>query len=104
MSSRQLHTVLMAVLVLLFTGLLAGTYGVNKLLTTKADTLVELKAKNQALAQEQVTLNKAQEDTVRYEELNKIAQAVVPQDKSQAEAVRQIVNIAGRKQCHARIH
>jgi hypothetical protein len=94
MSSRRLHLILMGVLVLLFIGLLAGTYKVNKLLTSRADSLVALKARSQSLDEEQVILNKAQKDAARYEDLNKIAQAVVPQDKSQAEAVRQIVNIA----------
>lgn len=94
MSSKQLHTVLIVTLVLLFVGLLGGAYAVNKLLTSEANNLVVLKAKNQALTQEQASLNKAKQDAQRYNNLNKIAQAVVPQDKNQAEAVREIVNIA----------
>lgn len=94
MSSKRLHTVLIGVLAVLFVALLGGVYGVNKLLASEADNLVVLKAKNQALAQEKTSLDKAKKDAERYENLNKIAQAVVPQDKSQAEAVRQIVKIA----------
>lgn len=94
MSNKQLHTVLIAVLILLFIGLVAGAYGVNKLLVSESNSLLVLKAKSQALTQEQSSLNKAKKDAQRYENLNKIAQAVVPQDKNQAEAVRQIVNIA----------
>lgn len=94
MSSKRLHALLIAVLVLLFASLLGGAYGVNKLLTSEAEKLVVLKARNQALTQEQTSLNKAKKDALRYENLNKIAQAVVPQDKNQAEAVREIVNIA----------
>ena len=95
MSSKHLHTVLLITLILLFGGLLFGTYGVNKLLTSEGNTLVGQKAKSKALDQEQVSLNKAKQDIQKYQDLNKIAQSVVPQDKSQAEAVRQIVNIAG---------
>jgi hypothetical protein len=96
MNSKRLHIVLIAILVLLFIGLLGGAYGVNKLLVSETNNLLVLKAKNQALTQEQISLNKAKKDAQRYENLNKIAQAVVPQDKNQAEAVRQIVNIAAK--------
>jgi hypothetical protein len=95
MSSRRLHTVLIAILILLFVGLIGGVYGVNKLLGSKADTLAAAKAKDQALDQEQVTLEKAKKDVQKYASLNQIVQAVVPQDKNQAEAVQQIVNLAG---------
>ncbi len=94
MSSKRLHLILIGTLVVLFAALIGGTYGVNKLLTTEAGTLTAAKAKSQALDQEQVTLEQAKKDVKRYASLNQIAQSVVPQDKSQAEAVRQIVNLA----------
>jgi hypothetical protein len=79
----------------LFAGLVGGAYGVNKLLGSESNTLVAAKAKNQALDQEQITLEKAKKDVQKYASLNQIVQAVVPQDKNQAEAVQQIVNLAG---------
>lgn len=94
MSSKRLHTLLIAILALLFIGLLGGAYGVNKLLVSKSNDLIVAKAKSQALDREQLGLDKAKKDIKRYDSLNKIAQAVVPQDKNQAEAVREIVNIA----------
>jgi hypothetical protein len=94
MTSKRLHTVLMAGLALLFLGLIGGTYATNKLLTSQADKLTALKAKSMALDQEQVSLSHARTDIKKYDNLDKIAQAVVPQDKNQAEAVREIVNIA----------
>lgn len=94
MNSKRLHLVLLITLVALFGGLVAGTYGINKALTAKANKLTTLKAKDQALSQERVTLNKAKKDIKAYADLDKIARAVVPQDKNQAEAVREIVNIA----------
>lgn len=94
MTSKRFHTMLMAGLALLFLGLLGGTYATNKLLASQAYKLTALKAKSLALDQEQISLSQAKKDIQKYDSLDKIAQAVVPQDKNQAEAVRQIVNIA----------
>jgi hypothetical protein len=94
MSSKRLHLILLATVGLLFIGLIGGTYGINKLLGTKATQLTALKAKSLALASEQISLNEAKKDIAKYADLEKIAQAVVPEDKDQADAVREIVNIA----------
>lgn len=94
MSSKQVHKLLTGVLVCLLICLLGGAYGANKLLGTQSNKLVALKSKNQALQQEQINLDLAKKDIKTYGELNKIAEAVVPQDKDQAEAVREIVNIS----------
>jgi hypothetical protein len=94
MTSKRLHLIMIAVLVLLFIGLVGGAYGINTLLASRADKLVTLKAKGQALAQEQLSLNQAKKDITTYAGLDKIAQSVVPQDKDQAEAIREIVNLA----------
>ncbi|MGH7233939.1 MAG: hypothetical protein ACREF7_00635, partial [Candidatus Saccharimonadales bacterium] len=58
------------------------------------NALVSLKAKQQALTQEKANLVTAKAEVKKYAELETIAQAVVPQDKDQAEAVREIVNLA----------
>ena len=94
MNGKILHTILLAVIGLLLIGLLAGTYGINKVLSSEASKLTAAKAKSQALEQEQIGLKKAKKDIQKYAELEQIAKAVVPEDKSQAEAVREIVNIA----------
>lgn len=94
MTSKRLHTILIAAVILLLIALLGGAYGTNKLLIGQSNKLLAAKAKKQALDQEQVTLNQAKQEIKKYEGLNQIAQAVVPQDKNQAEAVREIVNIA----------
>lgn len=78
----------------LFIGLLAGAYGANTLLATQATKLTALKAKSQALNEEQASLTKANKDIKTYAPLENITHAVVPEDKNQAEAVREIVNIA----------
>jgi hypothetical protein len=85
---------LIGVICLLFVALIGGTFATNKLLTSRATVLTSSKAKNQALSQEQVSLTKAKKDLKTYADLQTIARAVVPEDKNQAEAVREIVNIA----------
>lgn len=94
MNSKRAHLVFIVVIGLLLLGLLAGAAGVNKLLTKKSQELVALKAQSQALSQQQVSLRTAKQDIKKYAELEKIAKTVVPEDKNQAEAVREIVNIA----------
>lgn len=94
MTAKQVHLVLVGTITLLCLGLVGGAYGANKLLSAEATKLVALKAESQALGQEQISLKKAKKDVQKYAELDKIAKAVVPEDKNQAEAVREIVNIA----------
>ena len=94
MNSKRLYFGLMAIIALLCIGLLAGAYGINNVLTGRANKLTGLKAKSQALTQQQLDLNTAKQDVQKYTGLEQIAKAVVPQDKNQAEAVREIVNLA----------
>ncbi len=94
MSSKRLYLILIGSIGLLFVGLIAGTYGANSLLSGQAKKLTSLKAKDMALAQEQLSLTQAKKDIKTYSGLQKILQSVVPEDKDQAEAVREIVNIA----------
>jgi Tfp pilus assembly protein PilO len=94
MSSKRLHLIFVAVIGLLFLSLIVGTYQANKLLAAKGKTLTSLKAKSQALTEEQANLAKAKQDITKYTELYNITKSIVPEDKSQAEAVREIVNLA----------
>ena len=95
MNSKRLYFGLITAILLLLIALLVGAYTVNKQMTARATKLTDLKAKSAALAQEQIILKKAKSDIETYAELKKITQAIVPEDKSQAEAVREIVKIAG---------
>lgn len=94
MTSKRLRLILIGLMGLLFIGLIAGTYEADQLLKSQANKLITLKAKTQALAAEQLGLTKAKIDIKTYSDLESIAKSVVPQDKDQAEAVREIVNIA----------
>jgi hypothetical protein len=94
MSSKRTYLILIGCICLLTIGLIGGTYGAHTLLVARANNLTALKAKSAALSQQQITLNKAKKDLQTYADLEKIAHAVVPEDKDQAQAVREIVNIA----------
>lgn len=94
MNSKRFHLVLIGIIGLLFVGLIAGAYGINQLMAARATKLSVLKAKDIALGEEQQSIIQAQKDIKTYANLQKTAQAIVPEDKDQAEAVREIVNIA----------
>jgi hypothetical protein len=95
MNVKRLYFGLIGLICILFIALVGGTYAANNLLSQKADHLTTLKAKDQALAQQQIQLEQAKRDIKKYTSLQAIAHAVVPEDKDQAEAVRELVNIAG---------
>jgi hypothetical protein len=94
MSAKKLYFGMLALIGLLLVGLAAGAYGTNTLLSGKAMTLTNLRAKSQAQAQEQTSLLQAKKDVATYGSLEQIAEQIVPEDKDQAEAVREITNIA----------
>lgn len=96
MTSKRIYYLLIGALALSFIGIIAGTYGISTLFTTKSNDLSNNKAKSAAFAQEKVIFAKAQQQVKEYASLNEIAKAIVPQDKDQAEAVREIVNIASQ--------
>lgn len=96
MNSKRLYFVFIGSLCLLFVGLFVVTVNINKIFTKSGSDLTQLKAKNAALEREQLTLNRTMDEMDNYAELRKITQSIVPEDKSQAQAVREIVNIANQ--------
>jgi cell division protein FtsL len=94
MTSKRFHLLLLGIISLLFVGLIAGAYEVNSLVSSESQKLSSLKAKDQALTQQQAGLKMAKKSLAQYSELQQIASAIVPEDKSQAETVRQLSNIA----------
>jgi hypothetical protein len=97
MNSKRMYLAMLAVIGLLLIGMVAGAYGINSLLASRSKKLVGLKAQSQALDQEQISLKSAKKNIQKYAELEKITKSVVPEDKNQAEAVREIVNIAAAR-------
>jgi len=96
MDSKKLHLVLTGLLVLLGIGLLVSAREANSLLESRSNTLANLKASDQATTVQKSQLAKDKRDIATYTDLNNIAKSVVPQDKDQAEAVRQIVKLASQ--------
>jgi hypothetical protein len=94
MSNKYVFFALIAVCVLLVTGTGGGAYEANQLLSKQSAKLVNLKLQNKDLNSQKLSLTRAQSDITKYATLESIAKTVVPQDKDQAEAVREIVNIA----------
>lgn len=92
--SKRLYYLLVGLVGLMLVGLVGGAYGTNQLLTSRSVKVTSLKAKSLALAQEQLSLANANKEVKTYSGLLKITQTIVPEDKDQAEAVREIVNIA----------
>jgi hypothetical protein len=92
--AKQLYYMLIAGCCVAFVALIGIAFGANKLLSQRADKLSALRALNNAAEQQQTSLLQDKMDIAKYGNLNTIAASIVPQDKDQAEAVRQIVNIA----------
>ncbi len=92
--SKHIYLLMIALIFLLTVGLFGSAYGIQGLLQTKSTELVGLKAKLLAVNEQQGGLVQAKKDIITYNDLYKIAKVVVPENKNQAEAVRQIVKLA----------
>ena len=93
-NSKHVYRLMIAGIFLLTIGLFGSAYGIQGLLQTKSTELVGLKAKLSAVNDQQGGLVQAKKDITTYNDLYKIAKVVVPENKNQAEAVRQIVKLA----------
>lgn len=94
MSTKRVYYALLGLVGLLFIGMLVGTYEVNTLLEHKAKHLVSLKLQSQVVSTQQTGLLKAKKQIAQYSAFEETAKTIVPQDKDQAEAVREIANLA----------
>ncbi len=94
MNSKRLYFALLGVIGLLIIGLIAGAFAVDNFLTSRSQSLIASRLQVAVLAEDQRQLTKAKADIKKYQDLATIAKSVVPQDKDQAQAVRQIVDIA----------
>jgi uncharacterized membrane protein len=94
MKAKQLYLILISCCCLIIVLFFGVAYGANKLLAGQANKLSTLRALNGAVQGQQTGLITDKEDVAKYGNLNTIAASIVPQDKDQAEAVQQIVNIA----------
>lgn len=98
MSAKRLYFLLVGVIVLLALGLIGGAYGINSVLQNQSHKLATLKANINALNKQQDGLVQDKHDIEKYASLSQIAKSIVPQDKNQAEALREINSIASSNQ------
>jgi hypothetical protein len=94
MKSKRLYQILVSGIVLLALGLVAGAYFANSLLQKQSATLSEQRKQLAVLDGRETALNRAKSDVSKYQDLAKIAKSIVPQDKSQAQTVGEIVKLA----------
>jgi len=95
MSPKRVYFVMIGVVALLSLGVIGATYFGDSMLQKQSHKLVDLKLNNAVLDEQQIDVAQAKKDVQTYADLEKIAKTVVPQEKDQAETVREIVKIAG---------
>jgi hypothetical protein len=93
--AKHLYFVLIGCCCIAIVALLGIGYGANRLLSQQANKLSKLRANTAVETMQETTLVQDKKEIAKYTELNTIAESIVPQDKDQAEAVGQIVNLAG---------
>lgn len=95
-TAKNLNIILVGLVVLALFAVVAGAYGANMLLKAKAESVHDARLETMVLERQQQQLAKAKADIEKYRELSEIARYIVPQDKDQAQTVREIVEIAAR--------
>lgn len=94
MNAKRIYFIMIGVVVLLGLANIGAVFAGNQILKSRSQKLAVLKLDNSVLDEQQNSLTQAKKDIETYSDLEKIAKAVVPQDKDQAAAVREIVKIA----------
>lgn len=94
MNSKRTYFLMLGAVALLVIGILGGAYETKQYLTVKSVKLVELKAKLAGYEQQQAGLVSAKKEIAKYTPLYNIAKVIVPENKNQAETVRQIDKLA----------
>lgn len=94
MTPKRFFYVMVGVLVLLIVLIIGSVAGGNALLQKEADKLIALKIQNKIIEKQEVSLVQAKKDVEKYADIDKIAKAIVPQDKDQAKTAREISQIA----------
>ncbi|MGH7239545.1 MAG: hypothetical protein ACREHG_05710, partial [Candidatus Saccharimonadales bacterium] len=95
MTAKKFNIVMVALVVVLCLAMIIGAYEAKSILANHSQKLINLQLQQASLDDEQTQLTSAKTEIKKYAPLAAIAKSIVPQDKNQAEAVREIVNIAG---------
>lgn len=94
MTPRKLFWVQLGGLVLMLALLVGSCYAISSTITKKSQQLVDSRTTVDTLTAQQSGLAKSKQEISKYQDLARIAKTLVPQDKDQAEAVREIAAIA----------
>jgi hypothetical protein len=94
MNSKKVFYLNVGLLTLLGIGIILSAYFSYTLLSSESNKLVDTKLQSRILDEQQTALRQAKNNIEKFSELNEISRAIVPQDKDQAKAVREIVKIA----------
>lgn len=94
MTSKRLFFVLCASIFLLAGLSVASVVVGNSFMESKTQGITSLKAESWALEEQQQSLVQAKRDIEQYSELEQIAKSIVPQEKDQARAIREIIKLA----------
>ena len=97
MNSKKLYYIMIGLVGLMAVGLIAGAFGASSILATQSQGLTKARSKSMALDQQQSQLSTAKASIKKYQEVSDIASSIVPQDKDQAQTVREIVKIASQQ-------
>ncbi len=94
LSAQKLYYLLVASVCSGLVLLLLGAYGANSFLKSKSSIVRDARLQVMVLEEKQKQLSKARADIQVYQTQADIARHIVPQDKDQAQTVREIVSIA----------
>lgn len=94
MNSKRMYFVMLGCTVLLGLGIVASVVVGNMYLEKQSKKLNDLKVQDKVVEEQQTALKQANKDIAKYADLEKVAKSVVPQDKDQAKAVLEIIQIA----------
>lgn len=98
MNSKRVFFIMLGGIVIIVGLCAAGIYFANKMILDEGKTLKEYKLQDSVTKNQTTILQQAIKDIKEYEELEKIAKAVVPQEKDQARTVLELVNLAQESQ------
>lgn len=94
MNSKKFFYIMLGIIGLLGVLLVATMVLGDKMLQKQGDKLTGLKLEDAVIENQQTALVQAKRDVEQYADLEKIAKQIVPQDKDQARATREIINLA----------
>lgn len=94
MISKKIFYIMLGVIGIMIILVISTVIFGDALLKKQSKKLVELKLDSHIIESQELALAQAKKDIVKYSDLESIAKQIVPQDKDQAKATREIINLA----------